>query len=99
MYHCLSGIVVVGINRPKAKNAISKNLVKMVCIIFFPFFNICIIIKMIKPKTGFIREGQSRVSIPVWSRRFTLAGYCYFYAMLQAALLTFWCPVSLKLLY
>uniref|UniRef100_A0A3Q2PLM8 Uncharacterized protein n=1 Tax=Fundulus heteroclitus TaxID=8078 RepID=A0A3Q2PLM8_FUNHE len=28
-YICLSGIVVVGINRPKAKNSISKNLVKM----------------------------------------------------------------------
>lgn len=27
----VSGIVVVGINRPKAKNAISKNLVKLVC--------------------------------------------------------------------
>lgn len=27
---CVSGIVVVGINRPKAKNAISKNLVKLV---------------------------------------------------------------------
>lgn len=28
----VSGIVVVGINRPKAKNAISKNLVKLVCV-------------------------------------------------------------------
>lgn len=45
----LSGIVVVGINRPKAKNAISKNLVKMVCIamclLIFFFFLI-----MVRPK-------------------------------------------------
>lgn len=29
----VSGIVVVGINRPKAKNSISKNLVKLVCVL------------------------------------------------------------------
>lgn len=87
IYHCLSGIVVVGINRPKAKNAISKNLVKMVCIIFFPFF--LYMHKNVKPMIIIISKGQSRVSVPVCSRRFTLvvvmqtssvhgkAGYCY----------------------